>query len=81
MGLWVAKSNYGLAKPNPAHLLSTTLSSTLKILNVPVAHICNPSYLGAKDQEDCSPRTGWAKSKTLSQKKYPTQKKAGGVSK
>jgi hypothetical protein len=29
---------------------------------VPVAHACNPSYSGGRDQEDCSLRPGWANS-------------------
>jgi hypothetical protein len=37
----------------------------------PVAHACNPSYSGGKDQEDCSLRMAWAKSESLSIK-YPT---------
>jgi hypothetical protein len=43
-----------------------------------VAHICNPSYLGGRDQEDHSLRPVQAKSKTLTQK-YATQKTAGRV--
>jgi hypothetical protein len=42
-----------------------------------LAHTCNPSYSGGRDQEDCSSRPAWAKNKTLSQK-YPTHKRRTG---
>jgi hypothetical protein len=29
---------------------------------VPVAHACNPSYLGGRDQEDLSSKPAWANS-------------------
>jgi hypothetical protein len=28
-----------------------------------VAHTCNPSYMGGRDQGDCGSRLGWAKMK------------------
>jgi hypothetical protein len=30
-----------------------------------VAHACNPSYSGARDQEDCSSKPAWANSSYL----------------
>jgi hypothetical protein len=50
-------------------LKSTPVSQVL------VAHDCNPSYLGGRDQEDHS-----LKPDTLSQK-YPTQTRAGSSGK
>jgi hypothetical protein len=46
-----------------------------------VAHTCNPSYSGGRDQENCSSRSDQAKRKALSQKHpTPTKKKwVGGV--
>jgi hypothetical protein len=41
-----------------------------------VAHTCNPSYLGGRDQEDRGSRPAWAKSETPSQKQ-PMQRRAG----
>jgi hypothetical protein len=29
---------------------------------VPVAHSCNPSYSGGRDQEDCGLKPAWANS-------------------
>jgi hypothetical protein len=29
---------------------------------VPVAHTCNPSYSGGRDQEDCGSKPAWANS-------------------
>jgi hypothetical protein len=44
-----------------------------------VAHACNPSYSGGRDQEDCSSKPAWTTvGKTLSQKN-PSQKTAGEV--
>jgi hypothetical protein len=43
-----------------------------------VAHACNPSSSGGRDQEDCGLRPTEIKSETLSQK-YSTQKRASGV--
>jgi hypothetical protein len=46
---------------------------------MPVAHVCNPSYSGGRDQEDSGLRpVGQIVRKTLS-RKYPTQRKGGGV--
>jgi hypothetical protein len=43
-----------------------------------MAHACNPTYSGGRDQEDCSSKPVQANSlrETLSQK-YPSQKKWG----
>jgi hypothetical protein len=41
----------------------------------PVAHPCNPSYSGGRDQEDCGSRSAWANSS-----RDPISKnRAGGV--
>jgi hypothetical protein len=46
---------------------------------VPVAHACNPSYLGGRNQEDHSSKPSrQIVFETLSQK-YPSQKRIGGV--
>jgi hypothetical protein len=42
-----------------------------------VAHACNPSYSGDRDEEDRALKSVWAV-ETLSQKN-PLQKRAGGV--
>jgi hypothetical protein len=47
------------------------------LCQAPVAHICNPSYLGGRDQEDRS-QPGQTVCKTLSQK-YSRPKRAGRV--
>jgi hypothetical protein len=45
-----------------------------------VAHTCNPSYSGGRDQEDCGSRLAQAESESLSQKyTIHTQKRAGEV--
>jgi hypothetical protein len=49
-----------------------------------VAHTCNPSYSGGRDQEDCSLKTALARRSraprvTVSQKKSITNKRAGEV--
>jgi hypothetical protein len=38
----------------------------------PVAHPCNPSYSGGRDQEDSGSKPTWANSEILS-REYPTQ--------
>jgi hypothetical protein len=43
-----------------------------------VAHTCNPSYSGGRNQEDLSSKPAWANSLTLSQK-YATQKRTDSV--
>jgi hypothetical protein len=44
-----------------------------------VAYACNPSYSGGRDQEDHGSKPAWQiVYKTLS-RKYPSQKRAGGV--
>jgi hypothetical protein len=40
-----------------------------------VAHTCNPSYSGGRDQEDQGAKPAWANSS----RKNPAQKRAGGV--
>jgi hypothetical protein len=46
-----------------------------------VAHTCNPSYSGGRDQEDCSLKPAWANSSQdpISKKKKTFKKRAGGV--
>jgi hypothetical protein len=38
------------------------LSKKKKWSQVLVAHACNPSYSGGKDQEDCGSKPAWANS-------------------
>jgi hypothetical protein len=45
----------------------------------PVAHACNPSYSGGRDQEDRNLKLAQANSSRDPILKKPTQKKAGGV--
>jgi hypothetical protein len=45
-----------------------------------VAHACNPSYSGGRDQEDCGSKPAWANgSENLSQKKKKITKIKGLV--
>jgi hypothetical protein len=46
---------------------------------VPVAHVCNPSYSGGRDQEDQGSKPAWANSWRDPMSKNPSQKRAGGV--
>jgi hypothetical protein len=51
-------------------------------IQVLVAHACNPSYSGGKDQEDCSSKPAQVNSlrDSISKKpKNPAQKRAGRV--
>jgi hypothetical protein len=46
----------------------------------PVAHACNPSYSGGRDQEDCGLKPDWANSSwDPIFFKIKKKKKAGGV--
>jgi hypothetical protein len=45
----------------------------------PVAHACNPSYLGGRDQEDQDSNSAQANSLRDPNLKYPIQNRAGGV--
>jgi hypothetical protein len=47
---------------------------TEKFCWVPVAHSCNPSYSGGRDQEDCVSKAAWANSSRHSISKNPSQK-------
>jgi hypothetical protein len=40
-----------------------------------VAHACNPSYSGSRDQEDCSLKLAWANSSGDPSSRTPSQKK------
>jgi hypothetical protein len=52
----------------------------VKLSQVPVAHACNPSYSGGRDQEDCSSKPAQANSSQDPISKIPNTKKwAGGV--
>jgi hypothetical protein len=44
-----------------------------------VAHTCNPSYSGGRDQEDYSSKPAWANSLRDPISKIPITKRAGGV--
>jgi hypothetical protein len=44
-----------------------------------VAHACNPSYSGGRDQEDCGLKPVQANSSQDPVSKKPSQKRAGGV--
>jgi hypothetical protein len=49
----------------------------LAICWVPVAHICNPSYSGGSDQEDCDSKPAQANSSQDPNSKKPIMKRAG----
>jgi hypothetical protein len=58
------------------------LKSLTKFFWVPVAHTCNCSYSGGRDQEDCGSKPAQANSlRDPISKKKPSQKRAGGVTK
>jgi hypothetical protein len=44
-----------------------------------VAHACNPSYSGGRDQEDCGSKAAQANSLRDLISKKPSQKRVGGV--
>jgi hypothetical protein len=44
-----------------------------------VAHTCNPSYTGGRDQEDLCLKPAWADSLWDPISKIPNAKRAGGV--
>jgi hypothetical protein len=44
-----------------------------------VAHTCNPSYSGGRDQEDCGSKSAWANSSRDPISKIPIIKRVGGV--
>jgi hypothetical protein len=44
-----------------------------------VAHTCNSSYSGGRDQEDLSSKPAWANSSQDPISKNPSQKRGGGV--
>jgi hypothetical protein len=47
--------------------------------HVLVAHACNPSYSGGRDQEDRGLKPAWANSSRDPISKIPLTKRAGGV--
>jgi hypothetical protein len=60
----------------------TSFSLFIKIIKysqVPVAHTCNPSYSGSRDQEDHGSKPAWANSSRDPISKNPSQKRAGGA--
>jgi hypothetical protein len=44
-----------------------------------VAHVCNPSYSGGRDQEDLVRSQPWQIVNETLSRKNPSQKRAGGV--
>jgi hypothetical protein len=54
---------------------------TYKLKILPVAHACNTSYSGGRDQEDHGSKPAWANSSTRPYliKKTHHKKRAGGV--
>jgi hypothetical protein len=50
-----------------------------KMTLVPVAHICNPSYSGSRDQVDCSSKSAQANSSQDPIRKTLHENRAGGV--
>jgi hypothetical protein len=50
-----------------------------KCSQVLVAHACNPSYSGGRNQEDCSSKPAWENSLWDPISKNPLQEGAGGV--
>jgi hypothetical protein len=59
---------------------SMAKSFKMNINWAPVAHTCNPSYSGDRDQEDHGLKSAWANSlQDPISKKPSTIKKAGGV--
>jgi hypothetical protein len=46
---------------------------------VPLAHACNPTYSGRRDQEDRGSKTAQANSSRDPILKNPSQKRAGGM--
>jgi hypothetical protein len=61
--------------PSPSYNAFPGLETRLQS-RVPMAHACNPSYSGGRDQEDRSSKPAWANSsrETLPQKKPITKK-------
>jgi hypothetical protein len=52
---------------------------TPRVSLAPVAHACNPSYSGGRDQEECSSKPPWQIVHETLSRKNPLQKKAGRV--
>jgi hypothetical protein len=50
-----------------------------KTSQVPVAHTCNPSYSGGRNQEDRGSKPAWANSSQDPISRIPITKRAGGV--
>jgi hypothetical protein len=46
---------------------------------MPVAHTCNPSYSGGRNQEDLGSKPGWVNNSRDPISKKPSQKRTGGV--
>jgi hypothetical protein len=60
-------------------LVIVYLTSKTMLCQAPVAHACNPSYSGGRDQEDSSLKLAWANSLQDPILKNPSQNRAGGV--
>jgi hypothetical protein len=56
---------------------SMAKSFKMNINWAPVAHTCNPSYSGDRDQEDHGLKSAWANSLQDPILKHPSQKKGG----
>jgi hypothetical protein len=50
-----------------------------KRLQAPVAHACNPSYSGGRDQEDRGSKPAWVNSSLDPNSKILNTKRAGGM--
>jgi hypothetical protein len=55
------------------------LTISNRVCHVPMAHTYNPSYLGSRDQVDCSWRRVQATKMRTYLKKNPMKRRAGGV--
>jgi hypothetical protein len=55
------------------------MTKTNKQSWAPVAHACNPSYSGGRDQEDGGLKPAWANSSRDPISKNPCQNRDGGV--
>jgi hypothetical protein len=63
-GLKLDVNNKEIKKKNSPCIQKLNLKTLLKrsiLSQVPVAHACNPSYSGGRDQEDQGSKLAWAK--------------------
>jgi hypothetical protein len=62
---WVENGGHLTAAETHTQQVTTTVTQILKIIHfgwVPVAHACNPSYSGVRDQDDLGSKPAWANS-------------------